>query len=169
MEIEHIGCLLCDYTVESLDHLLFSCDFSKEIWRKMRIWVDVNELREFSSWSDWIGWFDSWSSSIDSKNRLYVIVASLLWHVWRFCNDTLFGSRSMKKNTLFDSIRYFSFSWLCNRGKCNIRWIDWLVKPLYTTSTFSPIGHFIAIKLEQLTNVKCFAEAGGQHVSGMGR
>ncbi|XP_071694844.1 uncharacterized protein [Rutidosis leptorrhynchoides] len=54
----------------------------------------------FSEWTNWIAWFEDWRESEDVKSRLYVIVASTVWHIWR------------------------------SRGKKNVNWNDWRVKPL---------------------------------------
>ncbi|XP_071704376.1 uncharacterized protein [Rutidosis leptorrhynchoides] len=51
MDIEDIGFPLCDYNVESLDHLLFGCVMAKELWLKVKIWVDMDVARDCSSWS----------------------------------------------------------------------------------------------------------------------
>ncbi|XP_071714687.1 uncharacterized protein [Rutidosis leptorrhynchoides] len=130
MEIENISCQVCGAFVESLDHLLFDCNLAKELWIKVKIWVDMDVYRDSSSWAAWVSWFDSRQANSDSKIKLYVIVASLLWHNWRFRNSKLFGSNSMKKVFIFYSVRSFSFNWLCNRGRFKIRRVDWLMKPL---------------------------------------
>ncbi|XP_071739668.1 uncharacterized protein [Rutidosis leptorrhynchoides] len=42
VEIQQIGCVLCSYNVESTDHVIFECHFALDIWRRVRIWIDLD-------------------------------------------------------------------------------------------------------------------------------
>ncbi|XP_071700408.1 uncharacterized protein [Rutidosis leptorrhynchoides] len=92
MEIVDIGCVVCDYNVEPLDHVLFGCSVATVLWRKLKRWVDLDDLQDYASWSEWINWFDTWQASSTLKSKLYVIMASFHWHNWRYHNNILFGS-----------------------------------------------------------------------------
>ncbi|XP_071705420.1 uncharacterized protein [Rutidosis leptorrhynchoides] len=35
IEIQDIGCALCDWNVETIDHVLFSCQVASDMWRKL--------------------------------------------------------------------------------------------------------------------------------------
>ncbi|XP_071693186.1 uncharacterized protein [Rutidosis leptorrhynchoides] len=129
MDIERIGCVLCLYQVESSSHILFLCEVAIEIWRRVRLWVDIQWLR-FSDWSEWIVWFDDWHVTSDKKMRLFAIVAATTWILWKYRNTVLFASHMLKKQELFDSICMFSFNWVTDRGKLNISWSEWFSKPL---------------------------------------
>ncbi|XP_071739193.1 uncharacterized protein [Rutidosis leptorrhynchoides] len=118
LEIGHIGCALCDSQVKSFDHVMFGCVITTELWRLVRVRSGVNMPR-CSSWSDWFNWFTNWQVSTDTKNRLYVIVSTLLWYIWKLRNNNLFCSSTLKKSTIFDSILLSSFNWLCIRDKKN--------------------------------------------------
>ncbi|XP_071740195.1 uncharacterized protein [Rutidosis leptorrhynchoides] len=104
LEISDIGCVICDCHVESLDHILFGCALAMDHCRRTRIWLDIN-MPSYNSWQEWLSWVDSSSLTSITKIRISVIIASLVWHIWRFCNNSLFGLRSMKKETPFYSIR----------------------------------------------------------------
>ncbi|GJW84460.1 hypothetical protein Tco_0157605 [Tanacetum coccineum] len=43
---------------ESCSHILFSCSMARLLWRKPARWWDFN-IPEFSSYEDWIAWFNS--------------------------------------------------------------------------------------------------------------
>ncbi|GJV02632.1 RNA-directed DNA polymerase, eukaryota, reverse transcriptase zinc-binding domain protein [Tanacetum coccineum] len=60
--------------VESNDHLFFSCDVALNIWRLVRIWLDVN-IPMLNSHSDWESWVDNFRASSEVKLRMHVIVA----------------------------------------------------------------------------------------------
>ncbi|XP_071740688.1 uncharacterized protein [Rutidosis leptorrhynchoides] len=129
LDIQDIRCVLCDWQVETIDHVLFGCDSATALWRKVRIWTDVN-MPVYTSWSECFSWYNGWQSSSDAKQRMYVIIAALLWHLWRLKISTLFRDSVMKKSSLFDNIRLSSYNWFCNRGKFNVYLNVWLVNPL---------------------------------------
>ncbi|XP_071739007.1 uncharacterized protein [Rutidosis leptorrhynchoides] len=129
LESNDIGCPICSARVESLSHVLFSCDVAVDIWRNARIWIDI-QLPILESWIDWATWFQGWNASPKMKGRMYVITDALSWTLWLFRNAFIFDPGKMKKQELFDLIRLYSFNWCTIRGKDCISWTDWLIKPL---------------------------------------
>ncbi|XP_071728466.1 uncharacterized protein [Rutidosis leptorrhynchoides] len=86
IEIQTIRCVSCDIAIESIHHVMFDCEVASDLWRRIRIWTEMS-LPIFSEWVDWIAWYEEWRESEDTKVRLYVIVASTVWHIWRFRNS----------------------------------------------------------------------------------
>ncbi|XP_071712840.1 uncharacterized protein [Rutidosis leptorrhynchoides] len=74
LEIESISCVSCNHVIESIHHIMFECVVAAELWRKVRIWVDM-VLPRFTELTDWIVWLEDWRESEDTKTRLL----SLLW------------------------------------------------------------------------------------------
>ncbi|XP_071729076.1 uncharacterized protein [Rutidosis leptorrhynchoides] len=129
MHLEALNCVVCGHTLESSSHVLFECPLALDIWRSIRIWVDLS-LPSFKSWLEWETWFEALRASKDMKNKLYVIIVVSLWHIWRYRNATIFDPNTVKKSFLFDSIRIVTFRWICSRNSCKLNWNLWLVKPL---------------------------------------
>ena len=129
MEIQDIACPICACNVESNDHIFFSCDMAVQVWHRVRVWCDgvVPQLVSLSHLSEWL---INWSVSNDKRDRMYVISATLLWTIWRYRNNIVFNSQSMRKSDIFDCIRLFSFSWIKYRGAKIHNWDDWLKYPL---------------------------------------
>ncbi|XP_071688124.1 uncharacterized protein [Rutidosis leptorrhynchoides] len=88
--------------------LIFS---KRDLWSKIRVWVDVN-IPILCSWASWIEWYNNLRLSSDAKIKLYAIVGASLWHIWRYRNSVLFGTPRLKKEILFDSIQKISFNWI---------------------------------------------------------
>ena len=109
LEIMSITCPSCNVGLESNDHIFFGCDTAINLWRLIRVWIDVN-MPSFSSCYEWLQWIDDWRATKDSKDRVYVITAASLWLLWRYRNSVTFNSQPMKKSDIFDNIRIFSFS-----------------------------------------------------------
>ncbi|XP_071699033.1 uncharacterized protein [Rutidosis leptorrhynchoides] len=129
LEINDIRCLFCSHSVESLSHLLFSCDIASGVWRKVRLWTDI-QLPTFDDCDSWFYWYQSVQLSSGLKLRIYNIVAALVWILWKYRNAFLFDPSRLKKQVLFDLIRMYSYNWLSDIGHVNISWNDWLIKPL---------------------------------------
>nr|GEX38769.1 hypothetical protein [Tanacetum cinerariifolium] len=56
--------LFCSLAGESCSHLLFSCSMARILRRKVARWWDF-DIPEFSSYEDWIAWFNSiWISKV---------------------------------------------------------------------------------------------------------
>ncbi|XP_071708401.1 uncharacterized protein [Rutidosis leptorrhynchoides] len=119
MELDTYGCPTCDCIVEDVEHTFFSCPLARDIWRRVRLWLDVDFI-DFNLWNGWLCWFENWVASAQFKNRTYAIVATLVWVLWRYRNGVIFSVTPTKKEELFDSIRSFSFAWISSRSKDNI-------------------------------------------------
>nr|GEZ06999.1 RNA-directed DNA polymerase, eukaryota [Tanacetum cinerariifolium] len=64
IDIPSIICPICSLAGESCPHLLFSCSMARILWRKVARWWDF-DIPEFSSYEDWIAWFNStWISKV---------------------------------------------------------------------------------------------------------
>ncbi|XP_071712326.1 uncharacterized protein [Rutidosis leptorrhynchoides] len=140
IDIQDTSCPICSVGVESSNHIFFVCNLALEIWRKLRIWMDIN-IHIFTNQNDWICWFDSWARPNTSKVRIYSIVAAHFWVIWRYRNGVVFQDEVLKKGDLFDQIRSISYVWfdqirsisyvwLFYRCKDKLNWNNWLLKPL---------------------------------------
>ncbi|GKD15488.1 RNA-directed DNA polymerase, eukaryota, partial [Tanacetum coccineum] len=103
IEISSIACPSCNADMESNDHVFFECDTTSNIWRLVRTWTSTN-MPSFPSSSDWLQWFENWSASKESKDRMYVISAASLWVLWRYRNNVTFNDHPTRGSDLFDNI-----------------------------------------------------------------
>ena len=79
---------------------------------------------------NWIVWLDNWHVSNDKKDKLFVIISTSLWFLWRYRNNVTFSSQTMRQRDIIDNIQLASFSWLKFRGVKNCNWSDWINSPL---------------------------------------
>ncbi|GJZ99613.1 putative RNA-directed DNA polymerase, eukaryota, reverse transcriptase zinc-binding domain protein [Tanacetum coccineum] len=77
----------------------------------------------------------SWHASKEKKHRFYVITTLVLWWLWRYRNSVTFNSQPLRKNDLFDNVRFSSFSWLHNRDNMKLSWNDWLMNDALPAET----------------------------------
>ncbi|XP_071740690.1 uncharacterized protein [Rutidosis leptorrhynchoides] len=41
IDIEDSSCISCDHTLESSQHVFFDCGIAEDLWRQVRIWLDI--------------------------------------------------------------------------------------------------------------------------------
>ncbi|GJV24670.1 RNA-directed DNA polymerase, eukaryota [Tanacetum coccineum] len=86
IDIPFIICPICSLARESCSHLLFSCSMARLLWRKVARWWDF-DIPEFSSYEDWIAWFNSIQISKVVKDVLEGVSYVMWWVIWKFRNQ----------------------------------------------------------------------------------
>ncbi|GJT92663.1 RNA-directed DNA polymerase, eukaryota, reverse transcriptase zinc-binding domain protein [Tanacetum coccineum] len=55
MDIPSIACPLCNSAVESTSHIFFACPLARQVWRKILIWWELEDVA-FNSYNEWLNW-----------------------------------------------------------------------------------------------------------------
>ncbi|PWA32006.1 RNA-directed DNA polymerase, eukaryota [Artemisia annua] len=55
LEIEAISCPCCGTGMETISHVLFTCNLAKEVWSKIVRWCQVH-MPEVGSFAEWVSW-----------------------------------------------------------------------------------------------------------------
>ncbi|XP_071708533.1 uncharacterized protein [Rutidosis leptorrhynchoides] len=129
VDVDSIGCAVCNNKVESLNHVFFECSLASELWHKIRVWLNCS-MPTFSSWDSFIVWLEGIQLSSKSKNRIIASVCTTLWAIWRFRNGIVFNDSFCSRSSLFDVIRLLSFRWIKHRSQLVSNWNSWLLMPL---------------------------------------
>ncbi|GKC44740.1 RNA-directed DNA polymerase, eukaryota, reverse transcriptase zinc-binding domain protein [Tanacetum coccineum] len=69
MDIESILCPLCEKNVESSSHIFFTCPISREIFRKVLLWWEIDVVM-VSSYDEWLEWLLSIQAFQDNSNTI---------------------------------------------------------------------------------------------------
>ncbi|GJT80632.1 RNA-directed DNA polymerase, eukaryota, reverse transcriptase zinc-binding domain protein [Tanacetum coccineum] len=103
MDIESILCPLCEKNVESSSHIFFTCPISREIFRKVLLWWEIDVVM-VSSYDEWLEWL--LSIRLHSKHtELFEGVCYVLWwYIWNFRNKSIFGSACPSKALIFEEV-----------------------------------------------------------------
>ncbi|GKD43095.1 RNA-directed DNA polymerase, eukaryota, reverse transcriptase zinc-binding domain protein [Tanacetum coccineum] len=110
IEISSILCPLCSIVVESISHLLFSCQVARQILQKIVRWWDL-EYTDIHSYEDWISWLNNIRLNKRLKDIFEGVSYVMWWVIWRFRNQILFGPKQPHLGLLFDDIVLLSY-WL---------------------------------------------------------
>ncbi|XP_071704072.1 uncharacterized protein [Rutidosis leptorrhynchoides] len=124
IDLDSVRCPICDDDVESLDHLLFFCRVSMDVWDKVYKWWGLDAVTNLSI-----------SEAFRGKcNRNLSHLESLVWQaiewtcasfIWRNRNQKVFTNSCWSVPVLMMEIQLKSFEWISNRIKD--RKLDWLI------------------------------------------
>ena len=130
IDIDSLLCPVCNDHVECVDHLFFSCEMAKELWRSLARWVSM-DLPEFASIQDWFTWLDAAHMSKRSRTIFEGVASIMMWFIWFFRNASIFSPSKPKKANIWDLIAHQSFLCISSRNPMyTFRWIDWLRNPI---------------------------------------
>ncbi|GKA41711.1 RNA-directed DNA polymerase, eukaryota, reverse transcriptase zinc-binding domain protein, partial [Tanacetum coccineum] len=101
MDIESILCPLCEKNVESSSHIFFTCPISREIFRKVLLWWEIDVVM-VSSYDEWLEWLLSIRLHSKHKELFEGVCYVLWWYIWNFRNKSIFGSACPSKTLIFE-------------------------------------------------------------------
>ncbi|GJZ45985.1 RNA-directed DNA polymerase, eukaryota, reverse transcriptase zinc-binding domain protein [Tanacetum coccineum] len=104
MDIESILCPLCEKNVESSSHIFFTCPISREIFRKVLLWWEIDVVM-VSSYDEWLEWLLSIRLHSKHKELFEGVCYVLWWYIWNFRNKSIFGSACPSKALIFEEKR----------------------------------------------------------------
>ncbi|GJS67185.1 RNA-directed DNA polymerase, eukaryota [Tanacetum coccineum] len=125
-------CPLCGLVPEDVAHVLFRCEVSQHILRKICRWWDLVWF-DVLNFSEWDGWLDSVWLPFKLKLLLEDVFCAAWWHIWVFRNRSIFDVIPPRRSTLFDDIVAWCFSWCGSRCNISISWDCWLKTPYLIT------------------------------------
>lgn len=119
MEIPSLHCRICDISIDSVKHLLFSCTFALEFQKRILRWWEI-DIHSLFCYEDWLSLLSA--LRISSLQRLFVKAVFVVswWHIWNFRNKYLSHNFVPKRSMVFDSIVLNSFRWCQSRHKSKI-------------------------------------------------
>ncbi|PWA70767.1 RNA-directed DNA polymerase, eukaryota, Reverse transcriptase zinc-binding domain protein [Artemisia annua] len=126
LDVPSILCGVCDYGIESTDHLFFGCSLAVDLMVEVGRWWSL-DIPTIGSFLGWHIWFESLSMPKAKKDCLEVVFFALWWHVWNFRNARLFAKKKPRKSLCMDNIVTYAFLWISGRcKKMNLNWVAWL-------------------------------------------
>ncbi|XP_071739199.1 uncharacterized protein [Rutidosis leptorrhynchoides] len=129
VDLNSVRCPLCDDTLESVEHTLFSCVHAKVVWEKVyNWWGNLTSLGGFDDAFD--GKFNTQASILGAK-----IWQAVQWTtgylIWKNRNQKVFKNSSWSPPMALNEIQVKSYDWVAKRCKSKkIEWHDWLNNPI---------------------------------------
>ncbi|GKC50828.1 RNA-directed DNA polymerase, eukaryota [Tanacetum coccineum] len=130
VDVVSLSCPVCDCGIETIHHSLWFCSLATTVWNRVLVWLDLPSPN-LANIQDLYSWLDDLHISSNRRATLEVICGVVLWSLWNFRNETIFGTVPPKRSFLFDKIVDCSFRWYSSRNKLSsISWNNWLRNPL---------------------------------------
>lgn len=83
-------CVLCNQANETIPHLFFACEFTKEICTSVLVEI-CQESGHSLSWGAWQPWLLNWKGSRKAKEKLKLAFTTVIYHCWRERNARIFS------------------------------------------------------------------------------
>lgn len=128
--MNQLECVLCNANVESIDHLLFSCSKSSQIWQAIYGWAGQEYVPCIGSKAHFL---NHWQMVSGEKfQQLWLSVwFETIWSIWLMRNRIVFKQEGCDLVQIMDLIKVRAWSWLAlkvERGKFS--YSDWCMAPL---------------------------------------
>nr|GEW30044.1 putative reverse transcriptase domain-containing protein [Tanacetum cinerariifolium] len=116
-DIPSLLCPVCSSFPETNFHILWSCNVASAIWKFVLNWVDIHppSILDLSNLFNWLD--DSSSIKPSYKSILESIFGTIIWVIWSFRNEVIFGKRCPRSSDLVDKVVRYSFLCYSNRNK----------------------------------------------------
>nr|GEV63847.1 reverse transcriptase domain, reverse transcriptase zinc-binding domain protein [Tanacetum cinerariifolium] len=103
IEVSTIICPLCNNGVDNSYHTMWVCSLATTVWIRVFKWLDlpppfVSNLRELYYW------LEDLQMSSKKKDIIEVISGVVLWSLWNFHNETIFGPDLPKQEDTHPSV-----------------------------------------------------------------
>ena len=126
VELSSLACHICSKTPCNISSFFRTCDLASTIWDLTFKWVDLYP-NAVSSLTEVFSWLDNMNIRASRKLVLESIIGVVVWVIWKFRNQLVFGKMDWHQKDLFDHITSYSFLWFYSRNrKIHVSWNQWI-------------------------------------------
>lgn len=122
------SCCLCGNETESHAHLFFDYVYSKELVRKLLMWIRINFVnRSIQQWIRWIR--SSYKGSKLRRSVLCTVLAAAIYQVWRNRNTAYWQLKVYSVDYILKETKYIVKSRInmCKKAKwsnVDVNWVE---------------------------------------------
>ncbi|GJV55468.1 RNA-directed DNA polymerase, eukaryota [Tanacetum coccineum] len=120
IEVPSLLCPLCNISPKTSAHLFWSYSMVTSIWRLVFKWIDLT-FPDANNLNDVFNWLDDTRLNSASKIILHSIFGVVVWKLWQFRNNKIFGDKKMLQKDLLYQIMDVSFLWYSSRNRNCLR------------------------------------------------
>ncbi|XP_058784217.1 uncharacterized protein LOC131658988 [Vicia villosa] len=125
-----LNCPFCDGQEETLTHLFFLCQASKNVWEKVFSWIGVSSvfsLEEFMGLDD----IQVKVRNSVTRNKVNIIWMATIWSFWLMRNGIVFDNVPFSFESVFNSVMFLSWRWSeCSLLLPRSSFYDWYKLPI---------------------------------------
>ncbi|PWA58150.1 RNA-directed DNA polymerase, eukaryota, Reverse transcriptase zinc-binding domain protein [Artemisia annua] len=118
-------CLLCNASVESIQHLFLECPFADILWSLLLSWCKIPLRRPLQAKDLFELHMDPFIPP-DKAKHINLIVLSYCWTIWKVRNECVFSKKEPSIRFDMKEINTTSYLWLANRtNSSELDWTKW--------------------------------------------
>ncbi|KAJ0853546.1 putative RNA-directed DNA polymerase [Helianthus annuus] len=126
LHLNSSNCVLCNESLESVSHLLITCDMAQQTWILIFQWMKIPLPRYILSVVQLLEFIGSYKGGKKLNRAVYTVAAATCWNIWLMRNAVIFKSKPPDIAKLISDIKAISYTWIKNRaGLSDISWENW--------------------------------------------
>ncbi|PWA90643.1 NB-ARC domains-containing protein [Artemisia annua] len=116
IDLHSILCPMCEEDVESLDHLMGQCSWSRSIWNFIFKWwgFSLSGDLDYKCVSNFVNRLSTEEKRMFSPFHLHcfeAVIFTSVWYIWRSRNDKVFRLKESNDCDIFKDVQSISFCW----------------------------------------------------------
>ncbi|XP_071741069.1 uncharacterized protein [Rutidosis leptorrhynchoides] len=128
IDLNSVRCPICDDDIETMEHILFSCQVAKDIWAKVLKWWGYNSA--IFGFEDIFNGTFGCVAQDHKKNQWQAVSWVVCYILWKNRNAKVFKNKLETVPSLFSEVQVLSYDWISRRCKGHIMdWLQWFSHP----------------------------------------
>ncbi|XP_071708073.1 uncharacterized protein [Rutidosis leptorrhynchoides] len=128
IDLNSVRCPICDDDIETVEHILFSCQVAKDIWAKVLKWWGYNSA--IFGFEDIFNGTFGCVAQDHKKNQWQAVSWVVCYILWKNRNAKVFKNKLETVPSLFSEVQVLSYDWISRRCKGHIMdWLQWFSHP----------------------------------------
>ncbi|XP_071686502.1 uncharacterized protein [Rutidosis leptorrhynchoides] len=128
IDLNSVRCPICDGDIETVEHILFSCQVAKDIWAKVLKWWGYNSA--IFGFEDIFNGTFGCVAQDHKKNQWQAVCWVVCYILWKNRNAKVFKNKLETVPSLFSEVQVLSYDWISRRCKGHIMdWLQWFSHP----------------------------------------
>ncbi|GKV25499.1 hypothetical protein SLEP1_g34934 [Rubroshorea leprosula] len=107
-------CMLCDESIEDINHLFLHCKFAYAVWSKCLQWWRISSVRAdncYASFEQQLATF----KNVNIRAGWDAVWSATIWSIWIARNERAFRNHEQDVNRIFELVQLQTFQWIKNR------------------------------------------------------
>ncbi|XP_071735007.1 uncharacterized protein [Rutidosis leptorrhynchoides] len=128
IDLNSVRCPICDGDIETVEHILFSCQMAKDIWAKVLKWWGYNSA--LFGYEDIFNGTFGYVAHDHKRNQWQAVCWVVCYILWKNRNAKVFKNKLDTVPSLFNEVQVLSYDWISRRCKGHIMdWLQWFSHP----------------------------------------
>ncbi|XP_071713621.1 uncharacterized protein [Rutidosis leptorrhynchoides] len=110
IDLNNVRCPICDGDIETVEHILFSCQVAKDLWSKVLKWWGYNSA--IFGYEDIFNGTFGYVAYDHKRNQWQAICWVVCYILWKNRNAKVFKNKLETVPSLFNEVQVLSYDWI---------------------------------------------------------